>query len=186
MLLQLLTIIAICGNLEGKPVIIRNVSDCSITEDKILHYQGKHSFTKFEHECLPWTDLQIIHPDIINEANFFNDPSVKQAKNYCRNPSMNINGPWCFVQDENEDSVSMEACDVCQSLASRPTLPTNIGSIEEVPVVAVDNNFFNNVRDEIQRYGVYLRQKLMEMFDRMREKMRQFGTSISDRFNFSG
>jgi hypothetical protein len=130
--LQLLTIIALFGNLQGKPVIIRNISgkismifkidfifdcfdiDCSITDDGILHYQGKHSFSKFEHECLPWMDLQTIFPAIINEPNFFNDASVKAAKNYCRNPNMNINGPWCFVQDE--DTISMEACDVCQSL----------------------------------------------------------------------
>ncbi len=130
MFLQLLTAIAIFGTLEGKPVIIRNISgkikrilkkifylfyiDCSITEDGILHYQGKYSFSKFEHECLPWTDLQTIYPKIINEPNFFNDPSIKAAKNYCRNPNMNINGPWCFVQ--NGDIISMEACDVCQSL----------------------------------------------------------------------
>jgi len=132
MYFQLLTIIAILGNLQGKPVIIRNISgkilnnlkiflylivmilDCSITEDGILHYRGKHSFTKFEHECLPWMDLQAIYPAIINEPNFFNDRSVKAAKSYCRNPNMNINGPWCFVQDG--DIISMEACDVCQSL----------------------------------------------------------------------
>jgi integrin beta 3 len=88
--------------------------DCSITEDGILHYHGKHSFTKFGHECLPWNDLQTIYPEIINEANFFNDPSIKAAKNYCRNPNMNVNGPWCFI--ENEDAITMEQCDVCQSL----------------------------------------------------------------------
>ena len=88
--------------------------DCSITEDGILHYQGKHSFTRFEHECLPWTDLQTVYADIINEPNFFTDPSIKAAKNFCRNPNMNANGPWCYVQDE--ETISMEECDVCQSL----------------------------------------------------------------------
>ncbi len=57
----------------------------------------------------------MIHSDIINEANFFNDLSIKAAKNYCRNPNMNINGPWCFIQNENV--VTMEQCDVCQSLS---------------------------------------------------------------------
>ena len=88
--------------------------DCSISDDGILHYQGKHSITKFEHECLPWMDLQTVFPAIINEPNFFNDASIKAAENYCRNPNMNINGPWCFIQDK--DTISMEACDVCQSL----------------------------------------------------------------------
>jgi hypothetical protein len=27
---------------------------------------------------------------------------------------MNVNGPWCFIQDE--DIITMEQCDVCQSL----------------------------------------------------------------------
>jgi len=185
MFLQLLTIIAIFGNLEGKPVIIRNISDCSITEDGILHYQGKHSFTKFEHECLPWTDLQTIYPAIVNEPNFFNDLSVRAAKNYCRNPNMNINGPWCFVRNGN--IISMEGCDVCQSLAPRPTLPTDIGAIDDVTIVGVNNGFFENFREEMQRYAAYLRAKFMEIVNRMREKMRQFGAKISDRFNnFNG
>jgi len=97
-----------------KNIVYLSYIDCSITADGILHYQGKNSFTKFEHECLPWTDLQTIYPEIINQPNFFNDLSVKAAKNYCRNPNMNINGPWCFVQNGN--TISMEGCDVCQSL----------------------------------------------------------------------
>ncbi|CAF1173696.1 unnamed protein product [Rotaria sp. Silwood1] len=183
MFLSLLTIIVIFGTLESKPIIIRNISDCSITEDGILHYQGKHSFTKFEHECLLWVDFQVIYPEMINEINFFNDPSIKAAKNYCRNPNMNINGPWCFVQ--NEDIISMEACDVCQSLASRPTLPTNIENIEDVTIVAINNHFFQNIRDEIQRYAAYIRQKFMEIMNRMREKMRKLGARISNSFNFN-
>ncbi|CAF1155365.1 unnamed protein product [Rotaria sordida] len=184
MFLSLLTIIVIIGSLEGKPIIIRNISDCSITEDGILHYQGKHSYTKFEHECLPWIDFQEVYREIINEINFFNDLSIKAAKNYCRNPNMNINGPWCFV--ENEDVISMEACDVCQSLASRPTLPTNIENIEDVTIVGVDNHFFRHIRDEIQRYAAYIRQKFMELMNRMTDKMRQLGTRISNTFNFNG
>ncbi len=85
-----------------------------MTKINILHYYGKHLFTKFEHECLPWNDLQTIYKEIINEPNFFNDASIKAAKNYCRNPNMNVNGPWCFIQDE--DFITMEQCDVCQSL----------------------------------------------------------------------
>ncbi|CAF0947858.1 unnamed protein product [Rotaria sordida] len=165
MFLSLLTIIVIIGSLEGKPIIIRNISDCSITEDGILHYQE-------------------VYREIINEINFFNDLSIKAAKNYCRNPNMNINGPWCFV--ENEDVISMEACDVCQSLASRPTLPTNIENIEDVTIVAVDNHFFRHIRDEIQRYAAYIRQKFMELMNRMTDKMRQLGTRISNTFNFNG
>jgi hypothetical protein len=71
-------------------------------------------------------------------------------------------------------------------VAPRPTLPTDIGGIDDVTIVAENNGFFENFREEMQRYAAYLRQRFMEIFNRMREKMRQFGTSISDRFNFNG
>jgi len=45
--------------------------------------------------------------------NIYNDRSVRTAKNHCYNPNMNVNGTWCFVQ--NEDVITMEQCDVCQS-----------------------------------------------------------------------
>jgi hypothetical protein len=89
--------------------------DCSITEDGILLYHGKHSFSRFENECLPWNDLQTIYSNIIHEPNFFTDPSIRAANNYCRNPNMNINGPWCYI--DNGDTISMEECAVCQSLS---------------------------------------------------------------------
>lgn len=38
----------------------------------------------------------------------------------------------------------------------------------------------------MQRYSAYLREKFLEIVNRMREKMQQFGTRISDRFNFNG
>ncbi|CAF1248779.1 unnamed protein product [Rotaria magnacalcarata] len=180
MFLSLLAIIAIFGNLQGKPIIIRNVSDCSITEDGILHYRGKHSLTKFEHECLSWIDFQTMYGDIVNEANFFSDQSIQAAKNYCRNPNMNINGPWCYVQDE--DVISMEGCDVCRSLSFRPTPSINVDSQEDVTVVSINNNLFHNVRDELRRYGIYIREKIMEIIDRMRKKFRQVRTSFSNYF----
>ncbi|CAF1515645.1 unnamed protein product, partial [Rotaria sordida] len=37
------------------------------TEDEILHYQGKHSYVKLEHECLPWINFQDVYREILNE-----------------------------------------------------------------------------------------------------------------------
>ena len=71
-------------------------------------------------------------------------------------------------------------------LAPRPTLPTDIGAIDEVTIVAINNGFLQNFRDEVQRYSAYLRQRFTEIINRMREKMRQFGASITDRFSFNG
>lgn len=69
------------------------------------------------------------------------------------------------------------------SVAARPTLPMDIGEIDDVTIVAVNNGFFQNFRDDIQRYAAYLREKFMELVQRMREKMRRLGNRISDRFN---
>ncbi|CAF3838382.1 unnamed protein product [Rotaria sordida] len=181
MLLHLLTIITIINSLTGKPIIARNVSDCTITEDGILLYHGQHSFTKFEHECLPWNDLQTVFTEIINEPNFFNDASIKLAKNYCRNPNMNINGPWCFIQ--NEGIITMEQCDVCQSLAPRSTLPTDIGSIDEATNDDFNNGFFQNIRDEFKRYFTYIREKFKQIFERIRQGIRKVTSRISEQFD---
>ncbi|CAF3239701.1 unnamed protein product [Rotaria sp. Silwood2] len=183
MLLHLLTIITIINSLTGKPIIARNVSDCTLTEDGILLYHGKHSFTKFEHECLPWNDLQTIFTEIITEPNFFKDPSVKLAKNYCRNPNMNINGPWCFIQ--NDGIISMEECDVCQSLSPRSTLPTDIGSIDEVTSDYINDGFFQNLRDELKRYAAYIREKFKEIVERIKKSLRKIRSKISEQFRYN-
>ena len=69
------------------------------------------------------------------------------------------------------------------SVAARPTLPTDVGEIDDVTIVAVNNGFFQNFRDDIQQYAAYLREKFMELVQRMREKMRHLGNRISGRFN---
>jgi len=71
-------------------------------------------------------------------------------------------------------------------LAPRPTLPTDIGAIDDVTIVAINNNFFGHFRDEIQRYAAYLRQRFMEIVNHMKEKMKQFRARISDHFTFYG
>lgn len=39
----------------------------------------------------------------------FPERSVKLAKNYCRNPTRDIKGPWCYTM---ESSVINDSCDV--------------------------------------------------------------------------
>jgi hypothetical protein len=94
---------------------------------------------------------------------------------------MNVNGPWCFIQDE--DIITMEQCDVCQSLAPKSTLPTDIGSIDEVTDASVNRGFFQILGDEIKRYGVYIREKFLEIIERIKNKVKQIGKSISNHFN---
>lgn len=71
-------------------------------------------------------------------------------------------------------------------LALRPTLPTDFGEIDDVTIVADNNGFFENFRDDMQRYAAYLREKFMEIVQRMREKMRHLGSRITERFNSIG
>lgn len=173
--------------------------DCSITDDGILLYQGKHSLTRFQHECLPWNDLQILYSEIVNEPNFFLDTSIKAAENFCRNPNMNRNGPWCFI--ENGDEITMEQCNVCQSLSkficlfffylfgstlleTRPTASTNVQEtvVEEVPSV---HRFFQNVRNDFKQYAKYIQEKFREILDRLAKKFQSVRTHFSDRFNLN-
>lgn len=42
----------------------------------------------------------------------FPDGFRKDAKKYCRNPSGDVGGPWCFVEIEDSDSVEREYCDI--------------------------------------------------------------------------
>jgi hypothetical protein len=48
------------------------------------------------------------------DANYKNDTlyperSVEKAKNYCRDPSLNIAGSWCYTRDPK---VPQDVCDV--------------------------------------------------------------------------
>lgn len=90
-------------------ISIRSRSDCGITENGILQYRGKHSVSKFGHECLHWAEFDEIFLDIFNET------KNELNENFCRNPTLNVTGPWCFVR--NDETIEMESCDVCQSLS---------------------------------------------------------------------
>lgn len=165
-LLQTFVILVLTSQFQCKPLIIRNISDCSITNQGILHYQGKYSTSKFEHDCLPWIHLQETYPDIINTEKFFADESIENAENFCRNPNSNVNGPWCFVQNGN--LIAMETCSVCQSLAIRSTMPTDIEIEDQVTVVGINRDFFGNIQNEIRRYTLYIRERFQRLFNQMK------------------
>ena len=69
-------------------------------------YRGDKSTTQSGRKCAPWYTRM---------SNL--DPTITNAKNYCRNPDGDIRGPWCYV-DANEDkqgeaweSCGIEWCD---------------------------------------------------------------------------
>lgn len=138
--------------------VIRNISDCSITENGILQYRGKHSVSKFGHECLNWTEFDEIF------LNVFNETKNDLAENFCRNPTLNVTGPWCFVR--NDETIEMEGCDVCQSLTHRPIFD------EE------DEDQPNDLRQAWRGYGVLLREKFVEILRRLKEKWNRFTSKL--------
>ncbi len=68
-------------------------------------------------------------------------------------------------------------------VAPKSTLPTDIGSIDEVTDASVNRGFFQILGDEIKRYGVYIREKFLEIIERIKNKVKQIGTKISNHFN---
>lgn len=42
----------------------------------------------------------------------FPEDYVSDAKKYCRNPSGDIGGPWCFVEDEDTNEIEQEYCSI--------------------------------------------------------------------------
>jgi hypothetical protein len=54
-------------------------------------------------------------------------------------------------------------------VAPKSTLPTDIGSIDEVTDASVNRGFFQILGDEIKRYGVYIREKFFEIIERIKK-----------------
>ena len=115
---------------------------------------------------------------------------------------MNINGPWCFVQ--NEDVISMEQCAVCQSLGistlktnlscsvvtfvflePRPTLPSDLGSFSEVTMADSNNGSFQNLCNTLKQYGEFFREKFRKFIKRIKKVFKNLSSKISDHFNFN-
>lgn len=70
-------------------------------------------------------------------------------------------------------------------LEKQTTLPTNIELIDETTTTATESvkpSFLESLRDEIKRYGTYLREKFWEIIERIGGKFKQLGSKISSLF----
>ncbi|CAH0550624.1 unnamed protein product [Brassicogethes aeneus] len=76
-----------------------NLTDLNVCKVSVLglEYLGNAAQTESNVRCQSWTSNvpHTIKSDVKNE--FFPDGSMKKAKNYCRNPTKNPNGPWCYT-----------------------------------------------------------------------------------------
>ncbi|CAG0888817.1 unnamed protein product [Darwinula stevensoni] len=87
--------------------------ECRLTE-KGKEYFGSKNLTETGKPCLNWESQPYGMPwDFINQEmpypdHFINvDPAIH--KNYCRNPSLYREKPWCFVTDSD---IEWEYCDI--------------------------------------------------------------------------
>ena len=70
-------------------------------------YVGTVNTTQKGKPCLRWNSVVSVLAS--------RDVSISQAENFCRNPDLNVEGPWCYVQGEKE--IIKETCHVsfCKS-----------------------------------------------------------------------
>ena len=73
--------------------------------------------SKSGHVCKSWVDRKNTLREYIGNywyqdmefIGYFPDGSLENAANYCRSPDNDSDGPWCYVNDDNDD---WEHCDV--------------------------------------------------------------------------
>ncbi|CAG0900770.1 unnamed protein product [Cyprideis torosa] len=84
---------------------------CRITESGKF-YKGEKAETRSGKACTSWRK----HKDVYGPRNNpivdenFPDGSVREAKNYCRNPDQGTSGLWCFTG--NGEKFNYDTCDV--------------------------------------------------------------------------
>ncbi|XP_017794623.1 PREDICTED: uncharacterized protein LOC108576190 [Habropoda laboriosa] len=108
-----------CYTME--PSLIDDVCDiplCNFGECKLsgqgAEYGGSKDVSTVGSKCKSWHKrYQLVDSKSpkFSERNY-PDRSRKKAENFCRNPTGDIGGPWCYVEDENFEYVQKQYCDV--------------------------------------------------------------------------
>lgn len=89
-----------------------------------LGYLGDTSLTESRVRCQSWSaGAQAVHK--VSDAytdNKFPDGSRKAAKSYCRNPSRDPRGPWCYTMDVDliDDGCGIPLCSLTECKLSGP------------------------------------------------------------------
>ena len=89
------------------------VSDC-INDEQGKNYIGSQNVTRSGITCQRWSS-QLPHAHNYNNTMFFVDPQLPE--NFCRNPSGDNRGLWCYTTDPlmRRDYCDVQYC--CKSLS---------------------------------------------------------------------
>ena len=62
--------------------------------------------------CVQWKDLEVQNEltKLGVTASDFQDHTLEEAQNYCRNPNVDPKGPWCYVRQEGR--LTKKTCSV--------------------------------------------------------------------------
>lgn len=86
-------------------------------------YGGDKNTTMTRKNCLNWSETiyrkyEAFHGRSVTSKRYlldnkFPDQSRKRAGNKCRNPTGDLNGPWCFIDTESETDIFQYDKDYC-------------------------------------------------------------------------
>lgn len=90
--------------------------ECSTFREEVK-YIGTQWITTTGQPCLPWVHATSITSSL-SKGHPFEDGSAVAALNYCRNPTNDSKGPFCFIQDEATNLARKEYCHPRKCVAS--------------------------------------------------------------------
>jgi len=82
--------------------------ECRISETEVK-YNGSQWTTMTGQPCFPWVYAASVIHSLKNDQ-LFEDGSVVAALNYCRNPTNDTKGPFCYVHDSDTNLIRPEYC----------------------------------------------------------------------------
>ncbi|XP_051165580.1 prothrombin-like [Leptopilina boulardi] len=124
---------------------VNNTTRFDSSECKLTHfgteYVGFKSTTAGGVRCQAWNSRYPLHKiDSSIKDDDFPEMSMRQAKNYCRNPTKNSKGPWCYTMDS---SLITDECGI--PLCNYGGLKINQLKINLPAFLFIEINFFQNV-----------------------------------------
>ncbi len=103
-------------------------ADCKQTSAG-LEYDGRLSVSSAGTVCERWDQLPV-GVEVVNDDMFPHDGSVSAASNYCRNPTNDTTGPFCY-----DSQGQKRYCDIkfCSSGESRMVL-LNMAEVTQIHI----------------------------------------------------